>query len=261
MTTPDQVAMYTTQDGKAHVRLQLKDNDAWLTQKQMADLFDVTTASVSHHIQSITRSGELGAEATFKQLLKVPGQTRSVNHYNLNMILAVGYRVRSPRGSQFRKWATEVLREYLTKGFAIDAQKLKNDGADTHFDELLETIREIRVSERQFFRKICDVIAATSADYQEKKSFKEVQQFFAGIQNRLHFATHGRTAAELIWERADHTKPYAGLTTWGGESPHKSDMGIAKNFLNEDEARRMRRLTTMYLDYAEDQAEMGKPCS
>ncbi|OFQ34317.1 hypothetical protein HMPREF2943_02610 [Corynebacterium sp. HMSC072D12] len=258
LTAPDQVAMYTTQDGKAHVRLQLKDNDAWLTQKQMADLFDVTTASVSHHIQSITRSGELGAEATFKQLLKVPGQTRSVNHYNLNMILAVGYRVRSPRGSQFRKWATEVLREYLTKGFAIDAQKLKNEGADTHFDELLETIREIRVSERQFFRKICDVIAATSADYQEKKSFKEVQQFFAGIQNRLHFATHGRTAAELIWERADRTKPYAGLTTWGGESPHRSDMGIAKNFLTEDEARRMRRLTTMYLDYAEDQAEMGK---
>lgn len=257
MTTPDQVAIYTTEDGKAHVRLQLKDDDAWLTQKQMAELFNVTTASVSHHIQSITRSGEL-EEATFKKLLKVPGQTRSVHHYNLDMILAVGYRIRGPRGSQFRKWATEVLRGYLTKGFAIDAKKLKNDGADTHFDELLETIREIRSSERQFFRKICDVISATSADYQEKKSFKEVQQFFAGIQNRLHFATHRRTAAELIWERADHTKPYAGLTTWDGESPHKSDMGIAKNFLSEDEAKHMRRLTTMFLDYAEDQAEMGK---
>lgn len=258
MTEPDQVAIYTTEDGKAHVRLQLKDNDAWLTQKQMADLFDVTTAAVSHHIQSITRSGELKEEATFKKLLKVPGQNRSVNHYNLDMILAVGYRVRGPRGAQFRKWATEVLRGYLTKGFAIDTQKLKHDGADTHFDELLETIREIRTSERQFFRKICDVIAATSADYQEKKSFKEVQQFFAGIQNRLHFATHGQTAAELIWERADHAKPYAGLTTWDGESPHKSDMGIAKNFLTEKEAKEMRRLTTMFLDYAEDQAAMGK---
>ncbi|MEJ4121408.1 RhuM family protein [Corynebacterium macginleyi] len=224
----------------------------------MANLFDVTSASISHHIQSITRSGELKEEATFKKLLKVPGQTRSVYHYNLDMILAVGYRVRGPRGSQFRKWATEVLRGYLIKGFAIDAQKLKKDGADTHFDELLETIREIRASERQFFRKICDVIAATSADYQEKKSFKEVQQFFAGIQNRLHFATHGQTAAELIWERADHTKPYAGLTTWDGESPHKNDMSIAKNFLTEKEAKEMRRLTTMFLDYAEDQAEMGK---
>ncbi|WP_296088919.1 RhuM family protein [uncultured Corynebacterium sp.] len=257
LTSPDQVAIYTTEDGKAHVRLQLKDNDAWLNTNQMAELFDVGAPAINHHIREVLREGELN-EAKCKKLLQQPGKDRKTKHYNLDMTLAVGYRVRGPRGSQFRKWATEVLRGYLTKGFALDTQKLKNDGTDTHFDELLETIREIRASERQFFRKICDVIVATSADYQEKKSFKEVQQFFAGIQNRLHFATHGRTAAELIWERSDRTKPYAGLTTWEGESPHKNDMSIAKNFLTEDEARRMRRLTTMFLDYAEDQAEMGK---
>ncbi|WP_366105878.1 RhuM family protein [uncultured Corynebacterium sp.] len=214
-------------------------------------------SGINHHIREILRAGEL-SESECKKLLQQPGQDRRTNHYNLDMILAVGYRVRGPRGAQFRKWATEVLREYLTKGFALDDQRLKNDGKDTHFEELLERIREIRVSERQFFRKICDVISATSADYEETKSFNSVRQFFTGIQNRLHFATHGRTAAELIWERADRKKPNAGLTTWQGEQPHKGDMEIAKNFLTEDEARRMRRLTSMFLDYAEDQSEMGK---
>ncbi|MCQ9167461.1 virulence RhuM family protein [Corynebacterium amycolatum] len=222
----------------------------------MAELFDVTSASISHHVQNITREKEVSG--SFKQLLKVPGQSRSVNHYNLDMILAVGYRVRGPRGAQFRKWATEVLTEYLVKGFAMDDQRLKNDGVDTHFDELLERIREIRASERQFFRKICDVIAKTSDDYEEKKTYAEVRDFFAGIQNRLHFATHHHTAAELVFKRADHTKPNAGLTTWAAESPHKSDMTVAKNFLTSDELRRMNRLTSMFLDYAEDQAEQRK---
>lgn len=257
MTSPDQVAIYTTPDGAAHVRLQLKDGSAWLKTAQMAELFNVGVPAINHHIREILRAGEL-SESECKKLLQQPGQDRRTNHYNLDMILAVGYRVRGPRGAQFRKWATEVLREYLTKGFALDDQRLKNDGKDTHFEELLERIREIRVSERQFFRKICDVISATSADYEETKSFNSVRQFFAGIQNRLHFATHGRTAAELIWERADREKPNAGLTTWQGEQPHKGDMEIAKNFLTEDEARRMRRLTTMFLDYAEDQSDMGK---
>lgn len=252
----DQIAIYTTEDGAAQVRLQLTQGIAWLTQKQMGELFDVTSASISHHIQNIIREKEVAG--SFKQLLKVPGQERSVNHYNLEMILAVGYRVRGQRGIQFRKWATEVLREYLLKGFAMDDQRLKNDGADTHFDELLERIREIRASERQMFRKVLDVIAETSADYHEVKDFQEVKNFFAGIQNRLHYATHGKTAAELIWERADNTQPNAGLTTWNGEKPHKKDMTIAKNYLYEDEAKRMNRLTSMFLDYAEDQAEMKK---
>ena len=140
----------------------------------------------------------------------------------------------------------------------MDDQRLKNDGIDTHFDELLERIREIRASERQMFRKVLDVITETSDDYHEVKDFQEVKNFFAGIQNRLHYATHGKTAAELIWERADNTKPNAGLTNWDGEKPHKKDMTIAKNYLHEDEAKRMNRLTSMFLDYAEDQAEMKK---
>lgn len=257
MTKPDPVAIYTTADGAAQVRLQLNDGTAWLNTTQMAQLFNVGAAAVNHHIREIFRDGELD-QTKCKKLLQQQGQDRSTNHYNLDMILAVGYRVRGVRGTQFRKWATEVLSEYLTKGFALDDQRLKNDGVDTHFDELLERIREIRISERQFFRKICDVIAATSADYEETKSYQEVRNFFAGIQNRLHVATHGHTAAELIWLRADHTKPNAGLTSWAGEQPHKGDMNVAKNFLDEDEARQMRRLTSMFLDYAEDQAERKK---
>lgn len=257
MTTPDQIALYTTDDGKAQVRLQLKEGTAWLNTSQMAALFDVGTPAINHHIREIFRDGELD-QATCKQLLQQPGQDRSTNHYNLNMILAVGYRVRGPRGTQFRKWATEVLQEYLLKGFALDDQRLKNDGVDTHFDELLERIREIRASERQFFRKICDVIAATSADYEERKSFEDVRNFFATLQNRLHYAIHGCTAAELIYKRADHTKQNAGLTNWQGERPHAVDMTIAKNYLFDSELRRLNRLTTMYLDYAEDQSEMGK---
>lgn len=257
MPTPDQIALYTTDDGKAQVRLQLKENTAWLNTAQMAELFDVGAPAVNHHIREILRDGELD-QATCKKLLQQPGQDRSTNHYSLDMILAVGYRVRGPRGTQFRKWATEVLREYLIKGFALDDQRLKNDGADTHFDELLERIREIRASERQFFRKICDVISETSADYEERKSFDDVRNFFANLQNRLHYAIHGSTAAELIYERADHMKPNAGLTNWQGERPHAADVIIAKNYLNDAELRRLNRLTTMYLDYAEDQSEMGK---
>lgn len=253
----DQIAIYTTEDGAAQVRLQLAQGTAWLNTTQMAELFNVGVPAINHHIRELFRDGELD-KSKCKKLLQQPGHDRSTNHYNLDMILAVGYRVRGPRGTQFRKWATDVLREYLVKGFAMDDQRLKNDGTDTHFDELLERIREIRTSERQMFRKVCDVIAETSDDYHEVKNFKDVRNFFAGIQNRMHYATHGKTAAELIWERADHTKPNAGLTTWQGEKPHKNDMGIAKNYLNEDEAKRMNRLTSMYLDYAEDQAAMKK---
>lgn len=254
MTQPDKVVIYNTEDGKAQVRLQVVDGDAWLTQKQMAQLFDITTSAVSHHIKDVTLSREIGEESTFKQLLKVPGQTRSVNHYNLDMIIAVGYRVRGPRGSQFRAWATLVLREFLLKGFALDDQRLKSDGIDTHFDELLERIREIRLSERQFFRKICDVIATSSEDYNPKSS--DVQRFFASIQNKLHFAVHGKTAAELILDRADASKDNMGLTNWDSiHGPRSKDVIVAKNYLFDDELREMARLTTMYLDYAEDRAE------
>lgn len=263
MSTPDQIAIYTTEDGKAHVRLQLRDGTAWLSQKQMSDLFNVGVSAISKHLKSIYEDGELSREATISKMENVAleqGRTvrRNIEHYNLDAILAVGYRVRGPRGAQFRKWATDVLREYLEKGFALDDQRLKNDGVDTHFDELLERIRDIRASERMFFRKICDVIATSSADYEERKTFLEVSKFFASIQNRLHFATHGKTAAELIWERADRNKPYAGLTNWSGENPRQADVEAAKNYLTQDELTRMNRLTTMFLDYAEDQAERHK---
>ncbi|KGM18171.1 RhuM family protein [Corynebacterium auriscanis] len=259
----DQIAIYTTEDGAAQVRLQLKDGTAWLTQKQMSELFNVGVSSISKHLKNTFDEGELNRESTVARLENVGVEqgrtvTRTIEHYNLDAILAVGYRVRGQRGTQFRKWATEVLREYLVKGFAMDDQRLKNDGIDTHFDELLERIREIRASERQMFRKVLDVITATSDDYHEVKDYKSVKNFFAGIQNRLHYATHGKTAAELIWERADNTQPNAGLTTWDGEKPHKKDMITAKNYLHEDEAKRMNRLTSMFLDYAEDQAEMRK---
>ncbi|WP_277102137.1 RhuM family protein [Corynebacterium vitaeruminis] len=263
MDTPDQIAIYTTADGATQVRLQLKEGTAWLNQKQIAELFDVGVPTVSKHLKTLFEEGELSREATISKMENVAleqGRSvrRRIEHYSLDAILSVGYRVRGPRGTQFRKWATEVLREYLEKGFVLDDQRLKNDGADSHFDELLERVREIRTSERQFFRKVCDVIAATSADYEETKSYETVRRFFAGIQNRLHFATHGQTAAELIYSRADRDKPNAGLTVWSGEEPHKGDMKVAKNFLTEDESRRMRRLTSMFLDYAEDQAEMRK---
>lgn len=263
MTNPDQIAIYTTEDGKAHVRLQLKEGSAWLNQKQMAELFDVGVSAISKHLKTIYADGELTREATISKLENVAleqGRTvrRRIEHYNLDTILAVGYRVRGPRGAQFRKWATEILRAYLEKGFTVDTQQLKNAGADTHFDELLETIREIRASERQFFRKICDVVAKTSADYEEIKTFETVRNYFANLQNLIHYAVHRSTAAELIFTRADRTKPHAGLTGWKGERPHLADMYTAKNYLNDDELRIMNRLVSMYLDYAEDQAEMGK---
>lgn len=263
MSTPDEIAIYTTEDGQAHVRLQLKDGTAWLSQKQMSELFSVSIGTISKHLKNIYEDGELTRSATVAQLEKVAlEQGRSVNrrieHYNLDAILAVGYRVRGTRGTQFRKWATTILRDYLRKGFALDDQRLKNDGVDTHFDELLERIREIRASEKHFFRKICDVIAATSADYEETKEFTTVRNFFAGIQNQLHYATHGHTAAELIWERADRTKTNAGLTTWDGEQPSRRDTVVAKNYLTRDELSRMNRLTNMFLDYAEDQATLRK---
>ena len=263
MDTADQIAIYTTEDGTAQVRLQLKDGTAWLSQKQMAMLFNVGISAISKHLKTIYGDGELTRDATVSKMENVAVEQgrsvrRHIEHYNLDAILAVGYRVRGPRGTQFRKWATEVLREYLIKGFTMDDQRLKNEGADTHFDELLERIRDIRASERQFFRKICDVIAATSADYEERKNFTEVRNFFSGIQNKLHFATHGHTAAELIWERTDRNKPNVGLTNWSGERPQRADLEIAKNYLTQDELKRMNRLTTMFLDYADDQASMRK---
>ena len=252
---PGEIILYDTEDGQSHVRLYAENGTVWLTQKQMAELFDVTAQAVSAHLLAITRDGDLGDPATFKKLLKQPGQ-RATNHYNLDAIMAVGFRVRGPRGAQFRKWATEILTEYLVKGFALDDRRLKDPVGSDYFEELLDRIRDIRASERRFYGKITDVIAATAGDYRPSES--ATRDFFAMLQNKLHWATFGQTAAEIICERLDHRKPYCGLTTWSGDLPRLDDSRVAKNYLTDDELRTVNRLTTMFLDYAEDQTGKRK---
>lgn len=258
---PPEIILYNTDDGKTQVRLYSEDGTVWLTQKQMAELFDVGVSSVSKHLKATFEEGEITREATVARKENVAVEQgrnvhRLIDHYNLDAIMAVGFRVRGPRGVQFRRWATEVLSSYLVKGFALDDKLLKDPVASDHFEELLERIREIRASERRFYLKITDVIAATSDDY--NPSAKATRDFFATLQNKLHFAVHGSTAAELILTRVNATAPYCGLTTWAGEKPHLSDTRVAKNFLDDHEMREMNRLTTMFLDYAEDQTRKRK---
>jgi hypothetical protein len=255
--------IYQPEDGKTRISVRLEGETVWLTQASMAELFQTTPQNITLHINNIYDERELDEEATCKDYLQVQLEgdrevKRSRKHYNLDMILAVGYRVRSHRGTQFRRWATERLREYLVKGFVMDDERLKEGrglGAD-YFDELLERIRDIRASEKCFYRKITDIYSL-SVDFD---SHAEVtQKFFATVQNKLHWAIHGHTAAELISERADADQPNMGLTTWKGAKVRKGDVGVAKNYLSEDEIRGLNRIVTMYLDYAEDQAERHQP--
>jgi hypothetical protein len=217
---------------------------------------------VTLHVRGIYADGELTEEATCKEYLQVRREgarevRRVLRHYNLDMILAVGYRVRSHRGTQFRRWATERLREYLVKGFTLDDDRLKQGGTkNEYFDELLQRIREIRMSERNFYRKVCDIYK-TSIDYDP--SAEMTQRFFQTVQNKMHFAVHGRTAAEVIAERADAARPNMGLTSWKGARVRKPDVAIAKNYLTEDELRRLSLIVTQYLDFAELQALERRP--
>jgi hypothetical protein len=255
--------IYQPEDGKTRISVRLEGDTVWLTQASMAELFQTTPQNITLHIKNIYDDGELSEEATCKDYLQVQMEgerevERARKHYNLEMILAVGYRVRSHRGTQFRRWATERLREYLVKGFVMDDERLKEGrglGTD-YFDELLERIRDIRASEKRFYRKITDIYSL-SVDYDPNAEV--TQQFFATVQNKLHWAIHGHTAAELIRERADAEKPNMGLTTWKGAKVRKRDVGVAKNYLTEDEIRGLNRIVTMYLDYAEDQAENQRP--
>ena len=264
MTQSDsRILIYQPEDGETRIDVRLEDETVWLTQKQLAELYGVSVPTINEHIQNIYKDRELESSATIRdfRMVRLEGRrevTRDVSHYNLDMILAVGYRVRSHRGVQFRRWATERLREYLVKGFTMDDERLKegrNFGAD-YFDELLERIRDIRASEKRFYRKIQDIYAL-SVDYDPKSD--QAQRFFQTAQNKLHWAIHGHTAAELIAERADATQPNMGLTSWKGAKVRKSDVAIAKNYLNEDELRGLNRIVTMYLDYAEDQAQRHRP--
>ncbi|WJE30280.1 virulence RhuM family protein [Bacillus altitudinis] len=263
MNNESNFLMYQTENGDTKIQVRLEGETVWMTQKAMAELFQKGVPTINEHIKNIYAEGELTEEATIRKnrIVQVEGSReveREVAFYNLEMIIAVGYRVRSHRGTQFRQWATERLNEYMVKGFTMDDERLKemrNIGAD-YFDELLERIRDIRASERRFYQKITDIYA-TSIDYDPSTPI--AREFFATVQNKLHFAIHGHTASELIMKRADASKPNMGLTSWKGDKVRKQDVVVAKNYLSQEELSDLNRIVTMYLDYAESQAKKKKP--
>ena len=258
--------LYTTPNGKVKVEIFLRDETVWLTQAKIAELFDVDRSVVTKHLQNIFSEGELEKNSTCAKIAQVQkeGQrevARKVEFYNLDAIISVGYRVNSQRATHFRVWATQVLKEYIIKGFAMDDERLKNPdnifGKD-YFEEQLARIRDIRSSERRFYQKITDIYSQCSVDYDPNTEI--TKQFFATVQNKLHFAISGQTAAEIIYQRADSKKPYMGLTSWKNSlkgAIRKTDVSIAKNYLDEKELNLLNRIVTMYLDYAEMQAQKG----
>ena len=260
MSDEGEIILYRTPDGLAEVQLQAIGGTVWLSQAEIARLFEVTPQNVTLHVRSIYGSGELAEGATCKEHLQVRsegGRTvqRAIRTYNLDMILAIGYRVRSQRGVQFRQWATTTLRDYLVKGFVMNDERLKEPGGWDYFDELLARIRDIRASEKRFYQKIRDLLAL-SIDYPDDEG--AAQDFFAEIQNKMLYAVTRRTAAELIIERADESSLNVNLTSWKGERVRKQDVTIAKNYLLEPELAGLNRIVTMFLDYAEDRAEQRR---
>ncbi len=254
---PGEVIVYTTPDDQVEVQLKIAESTAWLTQLEMAELFQTTKQNISLHINNIFEEGELEQDSVVKEYLTTAADGKQYNtkHYNLDVILAVGYRVRSERGTQFRRWATTTLREYLVKGFVMNDERLKDPGGWDYFDELLERIRDIRASEKRFYQKVKDIYTL-SADYDPKSN--SAQLFFKKVQNKMLWAVTGHTAAELIAGRSDPEKPNMGLTSWKGDKVRKQDIDTAKNYLKEDEISELNRIVTMYLDYAEDQARRRK---
>jgi hypothetical protein len=260
-----EIILYQTEDGRTRIQCRFENDTLWLTQAQIAELFQTTPQNVTLHLKAIFAEGELPELATCKDYLQVRHEgsrevSRNLRHYRLEAILAVGYRVRSHRGTQFRQWATARLSEYLVKGFAMDDERLKNPpgkGQKDYFDELLERIRDIRSSERRFYQKVLDIYA-TSVDYASDTEL--TQQFFATVQNKMHWATHGHTAAEIIHARADADKPLMGLlATRPGGVIRKDDAAIAKNYLTEEELQVLNRIVNLYIEYAELQALERKP--
>ncbi len=257
------IVLYQTEDGVTRIECRFEADSIWLTQALIAELFQKDLRTVSEHLTNIYDEGELSQEATIRKFRIVRREgtrevSRAIEHYSLPAILAVGYRVRSKRGTQFRQWATERLNEYLVKGFTLDDERLKNPPGSGHrdyFDEMLERIRDIRASERRMYLRIREIFAL-AADYSPWDA--ETQAFFQIIQNKLHFAATGRTAAELIAERADSSQPNMGLTTWKGDAVRKSDVVVAKNYLREEEIDELNRIVVMFLDFAEDQARRRK---
>lgn len=260
-----EILLYQTEDGRTRIQCRFDEETIWLTQLQLAELFQTTVANINIHIKAIYAEGELTEGATIKPYLIVRTEgarrvSREVMHYNLPVILAVGYRVRSHRGTQFRQWATTRLSEYLVKGFTMDDERLKNPpgkGQTDYFDELLERIRDIRSSERRFYQKVLDIYA-TSIDYTPGTEMS--QRFFATVQNKMHWATHGHTAAEVIHLRADASQPQMGLTnTRPGNIIRREDVSVAKNYLSEEELQTLNRIVSLYIEFAELQAQGRKP--
>ena len=257
--------LYQADDGETRIQCRFENDTLWLTQAQIAELFQTTPQNVTLHLKAIFAEGELAEAATCKDYLQVRQEgsrdvSRNLRHYRLEAILAVGYRVRGQRGTQFRQWATAHLSEYLVKGFVMDDERLKNPpgpGQKDYFDELLERIRDIRSSERRFYQKVLDIYA-TSVDYAPDTEL--AQQFFATVQNKMHWATHGHTAAEIVHDRADAAQPFMGLqTTRPGGMVRKGDVSVAKNYLSNDELQVLNRIVNLYIEYAELQALERKP--
>ncbi len=248
-----EIILYQTEDGGTRVQVRLQDETVWLTQKLMAELFQTSVPNVAMHIRNVFADGELQTDSVVKDFLTTAADGKSYNtkHYNLDVIISVGYRVKSVRGTQFRIWATQRLREYIVKGFTMDDERLKQAGGGAYFDELLERIRDIRSSEKAFWRKVLDIYA-TSADYDPRAEASQL--FFATVQNKMHWAAHGQTAAEVIAARADAAKPNMGLTAWQGARPRKPDVAVAKNYLSAQELGDLNLIVSLYLDFAELQA-------
>ena len=251
------IIIYNTEDGKAKINLQYADGTVWLSQLEIAELFQTTKQNVSKHVKAIFLDGELEERATVNYKLTVQKEgnrkiSRQLAYYNLDMILAIGYRVRSIRGIQFRNYASSILKEYLIKGFAMDDERLKNLGGGNYFKELLERIRDIRSSEKVFYRQVLDLFA-TSIDYDAKN--EEAKKFFATVQNKMHFAIHHHTASELIYTRVDSDKDFMGLSTFIGELPTLEEAKVAKNYLSAEELKSLNALVSGYLDFAERQAQ------
>lgn len=255
MTTPREFLIYQSEDGSTRIDVMLEAETLWLNQKQLTELFGKAKGTISEHIKHIFEDGELDENLVVRlfRTTAADGKQYEVAHYNLDMVLALGFRVRSPVGARFRQWANDKLKEYIVKGFVLDDARLKNPGKGRdYFDELTRRLQDIRTSERRFYQKITDIYA-TSVDYDSHHPL--TQEFFATVQNKVHFAIHGQTAAELVATRADSSQPNMGLTTWEGARIRKADVSIAKNYLDETELRALNNLAEQYLIFAEGQAE------
>ena len=246
------ILIYQTNDGLTNVNVTFEEDTVWLTQEQMAELFQKSKSTINYHIQQVYEDGELNRDATMRKFENFEFSTKPLNFYNLDMVISVGYRVRSQRGVQFRLWASGIIKEYMRKGFAMDDARLKELGGGGYFKELLARIRDIRASEKVFYRQVLEIYA-TSIDYDPRAEIS--LEFFKKVQNKIHYAVHGETAAEVIFHRADAEKEFMGLMSFAGSQPTLVEAKVAKNYLNEKELRAMGQIVSGYLDFAERQAE------